>query len=84
MQPRLLGNTVNELRALPPFPSSRPPCMIQGKRRFANVMMARLAKLGITKTDPAELTPEERGSFARLDIDPASITWRRVLDTNDR
>ena len=58
--------------------------MIQGKRRFANVMMARLAKLGITKTDPAELTPEERGCFARLDIDPASITWRRVLDTNDR
>jgi formyltetrahydrofolate synthetase len=22
--------------------------------------------------------------FARLDIDPASITWRRVIDTNDR
>ncbi len=22
--------------------------------------------------------------FARLDIDPETITWRRVLDTNDR
>lgn len=22
--------------------------------------------------------------FVRLDIDPESITWRRVLDTNDR
>ena len=30
------------------------------------------------------LTPEERSRFARLDIDPASITWRRVMDTNDR
>ena len=47
-------------------------------------MLRRLRKLGITKTDPNELTPEERGRFARLDIDPDSITWRRVLDTNDR
>jgi formyltetrahydrofolate synthetase len=22
--------------------------------------------------------------FARLDFDPAQITWRRVVDTNDR
>ena len=22
--------------------------------------------------------------FSRLDIDPATITWNRVLDTNDR
>eukprot|EP00198_Chlamydomonas_reinhardtii_P004352 XP_001693688.1 10-formyltetrahydrofolate synthetase [Chlamydomonas reinhardtii] len=56
----------------------------QGKRKFAAVMLRRLAKLGITKTDPQELTPEERRDFARLDIDPASITWRRVMDTNDR
>ena len=33
---------------------------------------------------PNELTPEERSRFARLDIDPDSITWRRVIDTNDR
>jgi methylenetetrahydrofolate dehydrogenase (NADP+) / methenyltetrahydrofolate cyclohydrolase / formyltetrahydrofolate synthetase len=44
----------------------------------------RLAKLGIDKTDPNELTEEERSRFARLDIDPETITWRRVVDTNDR
>jgi methylenetetrahydrofolate dehydrogenase (NADP+)/methenyltetrahydrofolate cyclohydrolase/formyltetrahydrofolate synthetase len=56
----------------------------QGKRRFSPVMLRRLKKLGINKTDPETLTPEERSRFARLDIDPASITWQRVLDTNDR
>jgi len=55
-----------------------------GTRKFSPVMLRRLRKLGISKTDPNELTPEERSLFARLDIDPASITWRRVLDTNDR
>ncbi len=56
----------------------------QGKRRFAPVMLRRLKKLGINKTDPETLTPEERSRFARLDIDPASITWQRIVDTNDR
>lgn len=60
------------------------PADKQGKRKFAPVMLRRLAKLGISKTDPEELTPEERREFSRLDIDPASITWRRVIDTNDR
>ena len=57
---------------------------LQGKRTFAPVMHQRLAKLGIDKRDPAELTPEEVRKFARLDIDPDTITWRRVMDTNDR
>lgn len=56
----------------------------EGKRRFADVMLRRLIKLGISKTDPNELTAEEVRRFARLDIDPASITWRRVMDVNDR
>lgn len=56
----------------------------QGNRRFSPSMLRRLKKLGIEKTDPNTLTPEERSRFARLDIDPASITWRRVIDTNDR
>lgn len=56
----------------------------QGKRSFADVMFRRLKKLGISKTDPDELTPEEVKKFARLDIDPDSITWRRVMDVNDR
>jgi formyltetrahydrofolate synthetase len=55
-----------------------------GSRKFSPVMLRRLRKLGISKTDPNELTPDERSRFARLDIDPESITWRRVLDTNDR
>jgi len=55
-----------------------------GSRKFTRVMLSRLRKLGISKTDPNELTPEERSRFARLDIDPDSITWRRVVDTNDR
>jgi len=56
----------------------------QGNRRFSPSMIRRLKKLGIYKTDPNELTAEEKSRFARLDIDPASITWRRVVDTNDR
>ncbi|MFN3742173.1 MAG: formate--tetrahydrofolate ligase [Anaerolineales bacterium] len=56
----------------------------EGKRRFSPSMLRRLKRLGIHKTDPNELTAEERRRFARLDIDPDSITWRRVVDTNDR
>jgi len=55
-----------------------------GSRRFSNVMLRRLRKLGIYETDPNQLTPEQRRRFARLDIDPESVTWRRVVDTNDR
>ncbi|KAI0012472.1 formate-tetrahydrofolate ligase [Xylariaceae sp. FL0662B] len=55
-----------------------------GQRNFAPVMFRRLKKLGIDKTDPNELTEDEIRRFARLDIDPETITWRRVLDVNDR
>ncbi len=56
----------------------------KGERKFAPSMLRRLKKLGIDKTDPNDLTSEERSRFSRLDIDPDSITWRRVVDTNDR
>ncbi|KAH9857098.1 FTHFS-domain-containing protein [Lenzites betulinus] len=56
----------------------------KGKREFAPLMFKRLKKLGIDKTEPNDLTPEEINRFARLDIDPETITWNRVLDTNDR
>ncbi|XP_073231403.1 C-1-tetrahydrofolate synthase, cytoplasmic-like [Porites lutea] len=56
----------------------------KGKREFSNIMLTRLQKLGIDKTDPSELTDEEKGKFARLDIDPDTITFQRVIDTNDR
>lgn len=56
----------------------------KGQRRFAPVMLDRLHRLGIYKATPEELTPEEISKFVRLDIDPATITWQRVMDTNDR
>eukprot|EP01041_Mallomonas_annulata_P003438 gene3438-6825_t len=60
------------------------PAEKDGSRTFAPVMFKRLKKLGITKTDPNELTEEEQEKFARLDIDPVTITWNRVLDVCDR
>ncbi|MFA5611894.1 MAG: formate--tetrahydrofolate ligase [Anaerolineaceae bacterium] len=56
----------------------------KGKRHFARGMQGRLAKLGITETDPEKLTEEEKARFARLDIDPDTVTWRRAVDVNDR
>ncbi|KAM9970613.1 hypothetical protein ACTFIR_002475 [Dictyostelium discoideum] len=55
-----------------------------GSRKFAPIMLRRLKKLGIDKTDPNQLTEDEISRFVRLDIDPTRITWNRVLDTNDR
>ncbi|XP_017057491.1 C-1-tetrahydrofolate synthase, cytoplasmic isoform X1 [Drosophila ficusphila] len=57
---------------------------IKGQRKFSPIQLRRLQKLGITKTDPDSLTEEEYGSFARLDIDPETIMWERVVDINDR
>lgn len=57
---------------------------IKGVRTFSPIMIERLVKLGINKTDPETLTAEERSRFVRLDIDPATITWKRVVDVNDR
>lgn len=34
--------------------------------------------------DPESLTVDERAAFARLDLDPSTITWNRVVDVNDR
>src|SRR5512147_2655903 len=56
----------------------------KGKRKFSPSMLRRLKKLGMKKTNPDDLTPEERTRFARLDIDPDGIQWRRVIDVNDR
>lgn len=52
---------------------------------FGNIFKIRLAKLGIDpEKKPCELTPDERSALVRLDIDPDTITWQRVLDTCDR
>ena len=47
----------------------------KGVKSFAPIMIKRLEKLGIYKTNPDELTEEEIGKFARLDIDPENVTW---------
>ncbi|KAG5367037.1 C-1-tetrahydrofolate synthase [Yarrowia sp. B02] len=56
----------------------------KGVRTFTRGMQTRLKKLGIDKTNPDDLTEEEIAKFVRLDIDPETITWRRVVDCNDR
>ncbi|XP_078303589.1 monofunctional C1-tetrahydrofolate synthase, mitochondrial isoform X1 [Panthera onca] len=58
--------------------------LVNGVREFSSIQLARLKKLGINKTDPSTLTEEEMSKFARLNIEPSTITWQRVLDTNDR
>ena len=55
-----------------------------GKRHVSRGIQGRMNRLGITVTDPEQMTEEERRKLCRLDIDPATITWRRVIDTSDR
>jgi formyltetrahydrofolate synthetase len=55
-----------------------------GSRSFSLPMLKRLKRLGIDKTDPNDLTDDEISKFVRLDIDPETLTWRRVVDVNDR
>lgn len=57
---------------------------IKGKRRFSEIQLRRLQRLGIARTDPNELTDDEKIRFSKLDIDPERVIWTRVLDTNDR
>ncbi|XP_023692733.2 monofunctional C1-tetrahydrofolate synthase, mitochondrial isoform X1 [Paramormyrops kingsleyae] len=57
---------------------------VNGLRKFSPIQIARLRRLGIEKSDPGTLTAEEIRSFVRLDLDPAKVTWQRVIDTNDR
>ena len=62
----------------------------QGKRSFSPSMLRRLKKLGINKTDPNELTPEERSSFCppgyrpRFDHLAACNRYQRPLPARDR
>lgn len=56
----------------------------KGKRTFTPSMLRRLRKLGIEKANPDDLSPEEITKFARLNINPETITIKRVVDINDR
>jgi methylenetetrahydrofolate dehydrogenase (NADP+)/methenyltetrahydrofolate cyclohydrolase/formyltetrahydrofolate synthetase len=55
---------------------------VGGKRDFSKIQLKRLTKLGIDKLNPDELTDDEIRRFSRLNINPATITWSRVMDTN--
>uniref|UniRef100_A0A670ZR50 formate--tetrahydrofolate ligase n=1 Tax=Pseudonaja textilis TaxID=8673 RepID=A0A670ZR50_PSETE len=58
--------------------------LVHGERKFSAIQLARMKRLGITKMDPKTLTADEINKFVRLDIDTSTITWQRVVDTNDR
>ena len=57
---------------------------VDGVPVFSGYHQRRMARLGITATTPADLTPEQKRQVFRLDIDPNNITWNRVLDVNDK
>uniref|UniRef100_A0A671QRY4 formate--tetrahydrofolate ligase n=1 Tax=Sinocyclocheilus anshuiensis TaxID=1608454 RepID=A0A671QRY4_9TELE len=77
---RILHEATQSDRAL----YSRLVPSVNGVRCFSPIQMARLQHLGINKSDPSGLTPEEVRAFVRLDLDPEKVTWQRVVDTNDR
>ncbi len=51
---------------------------------FAPSIAKRAARLGIKAANVSELSAEEKRRLFRLDIDPKTITWQRVMDINDR
>lgn len=51
--------------------------IIKGVRKFSPIQLNRLKRLGIDKTDPSSLTVEEINLFARLNINPDTISWNR-------
>ncbi|KAG7828855.1 hypothetical protein KL919_003745 [Ogataea angusta] len=55
-----------------------------GSRDIPIGLLPRVKKLGLDTKDPKEWTDEEVSKFVRLDVDPKTITWKRVLDLNDR
>ncbi len=60
------------------------PQKCEGERQVAPPLRRRMEALGYNGADPDSLSPEQKRALVRLDIDPETITWRRVIDTNDR
>ncbi len=52
--------------------------------KFTPSQQKRLEKLGLKAESLADLSPQAKRQLFRLDIDPASLTWQRVVDVNDR
>ena len=46
-------------------------------------MRKRLEKLGIESEKPSDLSDEDKERMFRLNIDPDSVQWRRVVDVSD-
>jgi len=46
-------------------------------------MRKRLEKLGIQSEKPSDLSDEDKERMFRLNIDPYSVQWRRVVDVSD-
>ncbi len=51
--------------------------------QYTPSMRLRLAKLGIQSERPSDLSDADKERMFRLDIDPYSIQWRRVVDISD-
>ncbi len=52
--------------------------------QFTDSQRKRLAKLGLRAETLADLSTADKRRMFRLEIDPNSITWQRVVDVNDR
>jgi methylenetetrahydrofolate dehydrogenase (NADP+)/methenyltetrahydrofolate cyclohydrolase/formyltetrahydrofolate synthetase len=50
---------------------------------YTDSMRKRLDKLGIKSEKPSDLSDEDKEHMFRLNIDPYSIQWRRVVDVSD-
>ncbi len=50
---------------------------------YTDSMRKRLEKLGIESEKPSDLSDEDKESMFRLNIDPDSIQWNRVVDVSD-
>lgn len=55
-----------------------------GKPQFCAAHLRRMKRLGFEAACPGDLPAEQQRELFRLDIDPKTITWRRVLDVNDK
>ena len=51
---------------------------------FAASIAKRAKRIGIKANKLSDLNAEDKRRLFRLDLDPASITWMRVVDMNDR
>jgi methylenetetrahydrofolate dehydrogenase (NADP+)/methenyltetrahydrofolate cyclohydrolase/formyltetrahydrofolate synthetase len=50
---------------------------------YTDSMRKRVKKLGIQSEKPSDLSDEDKERMFRLNIDPYSIQWRRVVDVSD-